>query len=119
MNDRQKSRIMRHARIRKKVSGTAQRPRMALMRSNKTTYVQFIDDENATTLAATSTRKVGAGNNIEGAAKLGVAAAEQALGNGITKVVVDRGGFKYHGIVKAVVESAVESGLSISSKEAK
>lgn len=108
------SRIRRHWHIRKKVSGTAETPRMAVFRSNKHISVQLIDDVAGKTLAsATSLGKDAAisGSNKEGAAAVGKLAAEQAIAVGIKKVVFDRGGFKYHGRVQALADAAREAGL--------
>ena len=101
----------RHARIRRKVRGTAERPRMSIMVSNKNLYVQCIDDTRGVTLASASTAGGDAGCNIGAAKALGRRLAESALGNGVKTVVVDRGGFKFHGRVKAIVEGACEAGL--------
>ena len=106
----------RHKRLRKKISGTAECPRMCVSLSSKHMYVQFIDDVAANTLAATSTldskfRETGKGVNVEGAAALGKIAAEKATAAGITTVVFDRGGYRFHGRVKAIAEAAREAGL--------
>ena len=111
-------RVRRHLRLRKKVKGTAERPRMSVFLSNKHAYVQFIDDVAGNTLAQASSLKESKAN-LEVAKKLGAAAAEAAKAKGITRVVVDRGGFKFTGRVAAIVASAVENGLSISDKPAK
>lgn len=96
--------------MRKKISGTAERPRMAVFVSNRGINVQLIDDENCVTVASASSRS---GKNVAAAKELGRAAAESALAKGVKTVVIDRGGFKYHGRVKAVVETALETGLSV------
>jgi len=106
----------RHKRLRQRLTGTAQRPRMCVSLTSKHMYVQFIDDEAGHTLAATSTldskfRETGKGVNVEGAAVLGKFAAEKALEAEISAVVFDRGGFRYHGKVKAIAEAAREAGL--------
>lgn len=106
----------RHHRVRRKVKGTAERPRMAVFVSNLHMYVQFIDDDGAATLAAASTRskgfaKVGGKNDVATAKALGAFAAEQAKAAGITGVVFDRGGFAYRGRIKALAEAAREAGL--------
>ena len=101
-------------RVRRKVTGTAARPRMAVYKSNKHLYVQFIDDESSTTLAATSTLSPelkGGSTNREVAAKLGELAAKAAQSKGSTSVVFDRGGFSYEGRIKALAEAAREAGL--------
>ena len=96
--------------MRKKISGTADRPRMAVFVSNRGINVQFIDDENRVTVASATSRN---GKNVAAAKETGRVAAESALAKGVKTVVVDRGGFKYHGRVKAVVEMAQETGLSM------
>ncbi|MFP6905836.1 MAG: 50S ribosomal protein L18 [Verrucomicrobiota bacterium] len=104
----------RHYRIRNKIRGTAVRPRMAVYRSCKHIYVQFIDDDAQVTLAATSTQAgelKGASNNRESAQKLGTLAAEVAKSKGIETIVFDRGGFSFAGNVKVLAESAREAGL--------
>lgn len=116
MKNSGKSRIKRHTRIRKKVSGTAARPRLAVFRSNKHIYAQLIDDLSGTTLAAASTtdaalKSEGNLNTVEGAAKVGALVAERAVAAGVDTVVFDRGGFKFHGKVKALADGAREKGL--------
>ncbi|GIU82115.1 MAG: 50S ribosomal protein L18 [Acidobacteria bacterium] len=105
-----------HRRIRKKVHGTAERPRLAVFRSLKHIYAQIIDDESGRTLVAASTLdkdlRSATGGNIEAAKRVGKAIAEKALAAGITKVVFDRGGYVYHGRVKALIEAAREAGLN-------
>ncbi len=116
---RREKRIIRHKRIRKKVFGTAEKPRMAFFKSLNNLYVQIIDDEKGYTLLSASTidkdfvEKYGirGGKNIEVAKKLGEFIAEKALSKGIENVVFDRGGFIYHGKVKAFAEAAREKGL--------
>jgi|SRR5690554_1282118 large subunit ribosomal protein L18 len=102
-------------RIRKKVSGTAERPRLSVFRSNKAIYVQLIDDDNGVTLAAASSREKDIqskeGNKVEKSKLVGNAIAARALALGISKVVFDRGGNLYHGRVKAVADGAREGGL--------
>lgn len=107
----------RHLRVRHKVHGTAQRPRMAIMISNRHMYVQFIDDDRGVTLASASTIGGNGAHNVAAAAALGRRAAEAALGKGIRTVVVDRGGFRFHGRVKAIVNAAVATGLAISARK--
>ncbi len=117
LKNRKEQRAARHMRIRRRISaGTAERPRMAIFVSNRYMYVQFIDDVAANTLASASTLKGGLKCNLEGAKALGEIAAKAALDKGIKIVVVDRAGYKYHGRVKTIVESAVAAGLSISAK---
>jgi len=108
----------RHERIRRKVSGTAVIPRMAICVSNRNMFVQFIDDDRAHTLASASTRGAAGKVNVAAAGELGRQAASAAQEQGIRRVVVDRGGFKYHGRVKAIVEAALQAGLSVSDKPA-
>ena len=111
------ARQKRHYRIRNHVSGTAQRPRLAVFRSNKHMYAQIIDDVAQTTLVAASTMeseiasKVEFTNTVEAAKAVGEAVAKKALDKGITEVVFDRGGFIYHGKVQALAEAAREAGL--------
>lgn len=116
MFNRKAQRQKRHLRLRQRVAGTASRPRMSICITNKHMYVQFIDDDAGRTLASASTIKE-AKANVEVAKNLGKTAAEAAKAAGISTVVVDRGGFRYTGRVAAIVESAVEAGLSISAKK--
>ena len=111
MFNRKVQRQKRHLRLRQRVVGTAARPRMSICISNKHMYVQFIDDDAGRTLASASSIKEPKAN-LETAKALGKSAAEAAKGAGISTVVVDRGGFKYTGRVAAIVESAIEGGLS-------
>jgi len=117
LKSRQDYRRRRHARVRKKISGTAERPRMALMVSNKRISVQFIDDDSQLTLAAAAT-KSGEGKNVASATELGKRAAEAALGKGIRHVVIDRGGYKFHGRLKALVDAAAAAGLQTTTRPA-
>ncbi|HEY8387314.1 MAG TPA: 50S ribosomal protein L18 [Parasegetibacter sp.] len=102
-------------RIRRKVSGTAVKPRLSVFRSNRDTYVQLINDENGTTLAAASTRDkdiaAQSGTKVEKARLLGMAIARKAQALGLETCVFDRGGNLYHGRVKAVADGAREGGL--------
>ena len=103
-----------HERIRSRVSGTQERPRLAVFRSTKHIYAQVIDDGQGQTLvAAASTEKDlrGKGGNVEGAKLIGKAVAERAKEKGIGKVVFDRGGYQYHGRVKALADAARSAGL--------
>ena len=109
--NRKEQRQRRHLRLRQRVRGTAERPRMAIYLSNKHMYVQFIDDVAGRTLAATATGKALAGCNRATAKQVGAMAAEAALAKGLRQVVVDRGGFRFHGRVKDLVEAAVAAGL--------
>jgi len=104
-------RTKRHARIRARVSGTATKPRLAVYRSNRYVYAQLIDDESATTLAAADSRKATAEGTVAQATEVGTTIAKKAQAIKIEKVVFDRGGFQYHGIVKALAEGAREGGL--------
>ena len=99
------------ARIRGRVSGTAQRPRMTVFRSNKQIYVQLVDDLAGKTLAATSSKGIAEGNKTEIAAKVGAEIARKALEAGITEVVFDRNGYLFHGRVKSLADAAREGGL--------
>ena len=112
-----------HSRIRKKVSGTAERPRLAVFRSLNHIYAQVIDDKSGTTLATASTTEkalgVKAGGNIEAAKSIGKAIAERALTAGISTVVYDRGGYVYHGRVKALIDATREGGLNKHETEGK
>ena len=105
-----------HTRIRKKVSGTAERPRLAVFRSLNHIYAQVIDDVNGKTLAAASTTekdlKGKTGGNIEAAQTVGKAIAERAQAAGVSQVVFDRGGYVYHGRVKALLDATREAGLN-------
>ena len=118
MFNRKVQRQKRHLRLRQRVIGTAERPRMSIAITNKNMYVQFIDDAAGRTLASASSLKE-AKANLQVAAGLGKAAAEAAKAKGISRVVVDRGGFKFTGRVKAIVDAAVENGVSIGEKTAK
>ncbi|HET6964794.1 MAG TPA: 50S ribosomal protein L18 [Acidimicrobiales bacterium] len=115
--DKQTARVRRHFRVRKKVAGTADRPRLAVFRSNKHISAQVIDDRSGRTLAAASTVEAslrGSGDgtgNKTAAATVGRLVAERARAAGVTSVVFDRGGFQYHGRVAAVAEAAREAGL--------
>ncbi|MCC6368681.1 MAG: 50S ribosomal protein L18 [Bryobacterales bacterium] len=104
-----------HKRIRKRLSGEAERPRLAVFRSTNHIYAQVIDDRQGRTIvAASSTQKsaaVGSGGNVAGAKAIGKLVAELALAKGIKKVVFDRGGFLYHGRIKALADAAREAGL--------
>ena len=114
--DKQTARTRRHFRVRKKVAGTAERPRLAVFRSNKHISAQVIDDRSGRTLAAASTvekslREAGGTGNKAAAASVGRLVAERARAAGVTSVVFDRGGFQYHGRVAAVADAAREAGL--------
>ena len=112
--DSNKQRLRRHKRVRGTISGTSQRPRLAVYRSAKNIYAQVIDDVAGKTLVSASTteKDFGAyGGNVEAAKKVGLAVAERAKAKGITTVVFDRGGYLYHGRVKELAEGAREGGL--------
>ncbi len=114
---RSEVRAKKHLKVRKRISGTPERPRMAVFRSNNHMYVQVIDDVAGNTLVSASTLQgeVKEGlektNNIDAAAKLGSVIAKKAIDKGIKTVVFDRGGYIYHGKVKALAEAAREAGL--------
>jgi len=105
-----------HRRIRRRVRGTTERPRLAVYRSLNHIYAQIVDDEKAQTLAAASTTekelRSSSGGNVEAAKRVGQAIAERALAAGINRVVFDRGGYLYHGRVKALTDAARASGLN-------
>ena len=112
---RNEMRIERHKRIRKSISGNEERPRLNVFRSNANITAQIIDDEKGVTLVSASTLekdlKIANGGNIEAAKKIGAEIANRAKKAKITKVVFDRGGYLYHGRVKALAEAARENGL--------
>jgi len=106
----QRARIRR--RIRAKISGTATRPRLSVFRSNKHLYAQLVDDAAGHTLAAASTRDAGAaGTGVDASKAVGQRLAERATAAGVSSVVFDRGGYRFHGNVKALAEGAREGGL--------
>ena len=110
-------RVMKHRRLRNRFAGTAQRPRLAVFRSNNHMYAQIIDDTVGNTLVSASTlqkevkAEVEKTNNVDAAAYLGKVIAERALEKGIKEVVFDRGGFIYQGKIKALADAAREAGL--------
>ena len=114
---RTKIRVKKHKKIRNRFSGTAQRPRLAVFRSNNHMYAQIIDDTVGNTLVSASTlqkdvkAELEKTNNVEAASKLGTVIAKKALDKGITTVVFDRGGFIYEGKIKALADAAREAGL--------
>jgi large subunit ribosomal protein L18 len=113
---RRQGRIRRHRRVRKHVHGTAERPRLAVHRSNKHISVQVIDDDRGHTLAAASStetdlRAAGSGASVAAAERVGALVAERAKAAGVTAVVFDRGGYAYHGRVAAVADAARNGGL--------
>ena len=112
--DSNKARLKRHRRVRAKISGTPERPRLNVFRSTKHIYAQLIDDVNGVTLASASSMDKsfeGNGGNAEGARKVGEMIAKNASAKGISEVVFDRGGYLYHGRVQALAEGARENGL--------
>ena len=116
MNEKIRLREKRHTRVRAKVSGTAERPRLNVFRSVNHIYAQVIDDDAGRTLAAASTldatlRDGKKGGNVDGAKQVGALIAQRAKDKGITKVVFDRGGYLYHGRVKNLADAAREAGL--------
>ena len=112
-SDKNKVRQRRHTRVRGKISGTAERPRLNVYRSNKNIYAQLIDDVAGVTLASDSTldKSVETAPKTEQAAKVGALIAERAKAAGVEVVVFDRGGYLYHGRVQALAEAAREAGL--------
>ena len=113
--DKNKSIIRRHKRVRSKITGTAECPRLNVFRSSQHIYAQVIDDVKGVTLAAASSTEKGFegfGGNVEAAKKVGQMIAEKAKAAGITDVVFDRGGYVYHGRVAALAEGAREGGLN-------
>lgn len=115
--DRQLARLRRHARVRKKVSGTSERPRLDVFRSLRHISAQVVDDTRGHTLASASTvepeirARVAGMKKVEQARVVGQVVAERALAQGIKKVVFDRGGYRYHGRVKSLADAAREAGL--------
>ncbi len=116
--NRKVARVKRHERIRNKISGTPEQPRLAVFRSNKHIYAQIIDDAAGNTLVAASTVEaevkaaVEKTDNVDAAKAVGTAIAKKALDKGIKDVVFDRGGFIYHGKIAALAEAAREAGLN-------
>ena len=114
--DKQQARARRHSRVRKLVSGTPDRPRLAVFRSNRHLVLQVIDDAAGRTLAAASTvepdvRSSGSTGTVDAASRVGRLLGERARAAGVSKVVFDRGGFRFHGRVKAAADAAREAGL--------
>jgi len=112
-----------HSRIRKKVRGTAERPRLAVFRSLSHIYAQVIDDDNCKTLATASTTEKAlagdGGGNIDAAKRVGAEVAKRAIAAGVSTVVFDRGGYVYHGRVKALLDASREAGLNKAEAAAK
>ena len=112
--DKNKARQKRHLRVRNHISGTAERPRLNVFRSLSNIYAQVIDDVQGVTVVSASTQEkdfANYGGNIEAAKAVGEAVAKRAMEKGISEVVFDRGGYVYHGRVKALAEAAREAGL--------
>lgn len=113
--DKNQVRKKRHGRVRAKLSGTTTRPRLNVYRSNKNIYAQLIDDLNGVTLASASTLEkeinLDSNSNLEAAQKIGELVAKRAIEKGIKSVVFDRGGYLYHGRIKALADAARENGL--------
>ncbi|MFM8814982.1 MAG: 50S ribosomal protein L18 [Actinomycetes bacterium] len=115
-SQRHAGRLRRHRRVRKKITGTAERPRLAVYRSNKHITVQLINDLDGHTVVSASTvvpdhRQLGSGSNVDAAKRIGTHVSQRAKAAGVTKVVYDRGGFLYHGRVAAAADAAREAGL--------
>lgn len=117
MDKKHELRVKRHARVRRKVSGTTARPRLAVFRSVNHIYAQVIDDSQGKTLAAASTvepelrKALKSGGNVDAAKAVGKLVGERAKERGVEQVVFDRGGFMYHGRVQGLAEAAREAGL--------
>ena len=115
--DKNKARLKRHLRVRKKISGTNERPRFSVFRSSKHIYAQLIDDVKGVTIASASTldkelaSEIGNGGNVESARKVGELIAKRAKAKGYESVVFDRGGYLYHGRIQALADAAREAGL--------
>ena len=115
--DKNANRLQRHKRVRRKITGTTQRPRLCVFRSSNNIYAQIIDDVNRLTLTAASSLDaevkgaVNHGGNKEAAKMVGAMIAKRAIEKGITEVVFDRGGYLYHGRVQVLAEAAREAGL--------
>jgi large subunit ribosomal protein L18 len=115
--DKNKARVKRHLRVRKKINGTTQRPRLSVFRSSKHIYAQLIDDVLGVTVASASTLdkelagQVSNGGNIEAARKIGELIANRAKAKGVEQIVFDRGGYLYHGRIQALADAAREAGL--------
>ncbi|MEW5783718.1 MAG: 50S ribosomal protein L18 [Bacillota bacterium] len=117
IKSRNENRVRRHRRVRSKISGTPERPRLNVFRSSKHIYAQVIDDQAGHTLAAASSldpqlrSDLPTGGNLEAAKKVGELLAQRALDQGIKEVVFDRGGYLYHGRIKALADAARDKGL--------
>ncbi len=112
--DKNKLRQKRHKRVRRSLSGTAERPRLNVFRSNKNIYAQLIDDVEGVTLASASTldTDVSGDSKVDEAAAVGALVAKRGVEKGVKEVVFDRGGYQYHGRVKALADAARENGLT-------
>jgi large subunit ribosomal protein L18 len=123
MAKRDKAAVRRavHTRIRRRVRGNSERPRLAIFRSLNHIYAQVIDDERAVTIASASTvekdLRGATGGNLEAAQRVGRAIAERAIAAGVEQVVFDRGGFRFHGRIKSLVDAAREAGLNKNERE--
>ncbi|ASA24356.1 50S ribosomal protein L18 [Paenibacillus donghaensis] len=115
--DKNKARLKRHLRVRKKIQGTTERPRLNVFRSSKHIYAQLIDDVTGATIVSASTvdkelsASIGNGGSVEAASKVGKLVAERAKEKGYAVVVFDRGGYLYHGRIQALADAAREAGL--------
>lgn len=109
--DKNKRRLRIKRGVRKKLFGTAEKPRLSVFKSNKGIYAQIIDDANGHTLVSASSKDLGNASNVEVSQKVGKALAEKAVANGIETIVFDRNGYLYHGKVKALADGAREGGL--------
>ena len=118
-NDRNAARVRRHIRLRKKLSGTPECPRLSVFKSNANIHCQIIDDTNGVTLVAASSvdMKLENGGNIEAAKAVGAEIANRALAKNIKNVVFDRGGYIYHGRIMALAQAAREAGLEFQEKQ--
>jgi len=116
-NNKREARIRRHRRVRKKIRGTAERPRLSVFRSARHIYAQVIDDADGRTLAAAATTEPGlrssGGSPVDAAKSVGKLVGERAKAAGVSTVVFDRGGFKFHGRVAGLAEGAREAGLEL------
>jgi large subunit ribosomal protein L18 len=116
-NSKREARIRRHRRVRKKIRGTPERPRLAVFRSVRHIYAQVIDDVHGRTLASASTTEPDVrsrgGSTVDAAKSVGKVVGERAKAAGISSVVFDRGGFKFHGRVAGLAEGALEAGLEL------
>jgi large subunit ribosomal protein L18 len=108
---REQKRVRRHLRVRRRIAGTAERPRLVVFRSLKHIYAQLVDDAAGRTLMTVSSQSLADGKKSERSVQVGKAIAEKAKAAGITRVVFDRAGYQYHGRVKAVADGAREGGL--------